>query len=343
MKTVQFEGDYGNGITFEIPHIWTDDIDFEFENLNQIASKNGHDEESSIEWLRSVCDAHVAKGNMFLTSADFMKEILRICKEYDSEEKIQSVMYELVGDTGFDLMLDVIGKKSQISKLSYDELITTKVSKSVAPVDFEKMSINQRRKYQKNLDIKRKKEMEENAYSSSDWLQAAGFSEQYLDDERMLGLQGGSSRSNLDTWHDNLAPNGTLQYHEKKSLPAGTQRKYCQGFEEVYIPAMKKLEKPGADELINVSQLEPWAQLAFEGIKRLNRIQSRVFDVAYNTSENMLICAPTGAGKTNIAMLAFLQLVKQHVTYDEIDKQAIKAIYIAPMKALAQEVRILLS
>ena len=52
------------------------------------------------------------------------------------------------------------------------------------------------------------------------------------------------------------------------------------------------------------------------------------------------VCAPTGAGKTNIAMLALLQLINSHrdpVT-GVIDKTAVKAVYIAPMKALAQEV-----
>ena len=46
-----------------------------------------------------------------------------------------------------------------------------------------------------------------------------------------------------------------------------------------------------------------------------------------------------GAGKTNIAMLTFLQHVKQHIdTNGQLNKQNIKAIYIAPMKALVQEI-----
>jgi hypothetical protein len=31
-------------------------------------------------------------------------------------------------------------------------------------------------------------------------------------------------------------------------------------------------------------------------------MQSLLYDVAYKTNENMLICAPTGAGKTDAAM-----------------------------------------
>jgi len=35
-----------------------------------------------------------------------------------------------------------------------------------------------------------------------------------------------------------------------------------------------------------------------------------VFDVAYSTNENMLVCAPTGAGKTDVAMMTVLQELK---------------------------------
>jgi replicative superfamily II helicase len=45
------------------------------------------------------------------------------------------------------------------------------------------------------------------------------------------------------------------------------------------------------------------------GTKRLNPMQSEVYEVAYKSAQNMLVCAPTGAGKTNVAMLTLLQLV----------------------------------
>ncbi len=40
--------------------------------------------------------------------------------------------------------------------------------------------------------------------------------------------------------------------------------------------------------------------------RALNRIQSKIYDRAFSSNENVLVCAPTGAGKTNIAMLAVL-------------------------------------
>lgn len=62
-------------------------------------------------------------------------------------------------------------------------------------------------------------------------------------------------------------------------------------------------------------------------MKNLNRIQSVVFETAYNTNENLLICAPTGAGKTNIAMLAILQEVKKHIQQGVIKKDEFKVKY----------------
>lgn len=38
-----------------------------------------------------------------------------------------------------------------------------------------------------------------------------------------------------------------------------------------------------------------------------------MYDGALNTGENLLICAPTGAGKTNVALLAMLQVIGKNI------------------------------
>ena len=73
----------------------------------------------------------------------------------------------------------------------------------------------------------------------------------------------------------------------------------------------------------NVLQI---GKTAFQGTKKLNLIQSVVFDAAYSSNENLLICAPTGAGKTNIAMLAVLRELKQHVTQGVIKTDEFKVL-----------------
>ena len=83
-----------------------------------------------------------------------------------------------------------------------------------------------------------------------------------------------------------------------------------------------------------------WTHKAFPSdVKSLNVIQSRLYESAFNSPQNLLVCAPTGAGKTNIAMLAILQTMAQHRKQNgRIDTKTFKIIYIAPMKALVTEI-----
>jgi len=66
-------------------------------------------------------------------------------------------------------------------------------------------------------------------------------------------------------------------------------------------------------------------------MKSLNRIQSVVFDTAYKSNENLLVCAPTGAGKTNIAMLTVIHEIKQHIQQGVIKKDEFKVSELVQM------------
>jgi pre-mRNA-splicing helicase BRR2 len=97
---------------------------------------------------------------------------------------------------------------------------------------------------------------------------------------------------------------------------------------------------PGADEnFVAIGGLPKFCHPAFKGMEKLNRLQSKMCNVALKNSENLLLCAPTGAGKTNVAMLAMMQVVSQYLNPDNtVDTKAFKIVYVAPMKALVQEV-----
>lgn len=128
--------------------------------------------------------------------------------------------------------------------------------------------------------------------------------------------------------------------NSKVVLPEASWRAMKKGYEEVHIPAVRHI--PSADEkLIPIVDLPEWTHDAFEGMNKLNRIQSKMCDTALYSSENVLLCAPTGAGKTNVAMLTMLNILGQHrKNSDEraFDLSSFKIIYVAPMKALVQEV-----
>eukprot|EP00953_Heterococcus_sp_UTEX-ZZ885_P017076 9573-Heterococcus_DN1.PRE.3 len=153
-----------------------------------------------------------------------------------------------------------------------------------------------------------------------------------------------------------FAEGGHYMSNKRCELPAKSWRAQKKGYEEVHVPALKHIA-PEGEILIPIKQLPAWTHHAFIGMDKLNRIQSKMKDAALNSSDNLLLCAPTGAGKTNVAMMAMLHEIGQHrlnaasddaaaavngdsggATAVQIDLEAFKIVYIAPMKALVQEV-----
>uniref|UniRef100_A0A8C9Z2Q8 Small nuclear ribonucleoprotein 200 (U5) n=1 Tax=Sander lucioperca TaxID=283035 RepID=A0A8C9Z2Q8_SANLU len=126
--------------------------------------------------------------------------------------------------------------------------------------------------------------------------------------------------------------------NKRCQLPDGSFRKQRKGYEEVHVPALKP--KPFADDevLVPIEKLPKYAQAGFEGFKTLNRIQSKLYKTTLETDENLLVCAPTGAGKTNVALMAMLREIGKHINLDgTINVDDFKIIYIAPMRSLVQE------
>lgn len=124
----------------------------------------------------------------------------------------------------------------------------------------------------------------------------------------------------------------------KLILPETAKRTENKMYEEVSLPA--NLVPPKLDvgeERIKVSSLDEIGQIAFKGTKELNRIQSIVFNRGYHSNDNLLVCAPTGAGKTNVAMLTIVNTIRSHTDQGVIHREQFKIVYVAPMKALAAE------
>ncbi|XP_076632793.1 activating signal cointegrator 1 complex subunit obelus [Colletes latitarsis] len=124
---------------------------------------------------------------------------------------------------------------------------------------------------------------------------------------------------------------------QKIMLPQNVVRKDSSMCEEVHIPISELQPIDINYKSVTISSLDDIGQVAFNGVTCLNKIQSIVFDAAYHTNENLLICAPTGAGKTNVAMLTVVHQIKQHIENGQVMKNKFKIIYVAPMKALAAE------
>jgi len=136
--------------------------------------------------------------------------------------------------------------------------------------------------------------------------------------------------------------------NKKCNLPDTSWRAMKKGYEEVHVPAVRSVI-PKDEKLIPIKDLPSWTHPAFKGMEKLNRVQSKMCDVALKSSENVLLCAPTGAGKTNVACLTMLNILGQYrreVGNDDADDEdkeevydlkSFKIVYVAPMKALVQE------
>ncbi|KAG7193183.1 uncharacterized protein KQ657_000940 [Scheffersomyces spartinae] len=135
---------------------------------------------------------------------------------------------------------------------------------------------------------------------------------------------------------------------KKYALPQGSTRQQYNTYEEIIIPAPERKANRWItkEQLIKVNSLDLFCQGTFKNYSTLNMMQSIVFPVAYETNENMLVCAPTGAGKTDVAMLTILRTISEfsnEIQHEEgmtldIDYEEFKIVYVAPLKALAAEI-----
>ena len=138
------------------------------------------------------------------------------------------------------------------------------------------------------------------------------------------------------------------------SLPVGSVREEFKDHEEITVPASNPAIVGHNEKLVYLRDMDPLCQYTFRKYKSLNRVQSIIYPTAYGTNENILLSAPTGAGKTDVSLLTILRTVSLHCSPPpssldwnatsgkppafDLAKSEFKIIYVAPMKALATEV-----
>ncbi|KAL1837430.1 hypothetical protein VTJ49DRAFT_3782 [Mycothermus thermophilus] len=128
-----------------------------------------------------------------------------------------------------------------------------------------------------------------------------------------------------------------LMTNQRVRIPEGSKKRAFKGYEEIHVPPPKKRNDP-SDQNIPITDMPEWARMPFSTTRTLNKIQSKCYPSAFLGDGNMLVCAPTGSGKTNVAMLTILREIgKNRNDRGEIDLDAFKIVYIAPLKALVQE------
>ncbi|KAF2598132.1 hypothetical protein F2Q68_00012454 [Brassica cretica] len=318
-----FQDEESNGAHASFSEGWSDVSEM---TKNQNAGK------FDLSWLRDACGQMVRESNSQLSRDELAMAICRFLDSDKPGEEIAGDLLDLVGDGAFETVQDLIMHRKEIVDAIHHGQMVLKSDKTASNTQTRMPTYGTQVTVQtesaKQIEKLRRKEEKKNKRSAE------------------LGLESEISEANfsylLEASEKNSGFDDLIGSGEANSLafalPQGTVRKHLKGYEEVFIPPTPTAQLKPGEKLIEIKELDDFAQAAFHGYKTLNRIQSRIFQTVYNTNENILVCAPTGAGKTNIAMISVLHEIKQHFRDGYLHKNEFKIVYVAPMKALAAEV-----
>jgi activating signal cointegrator complex subunit 3 len=276
---------------------------------------------------------------------DIMEALIQIINSTKSNDEIQDQLFDLLGFEKLDVISNVLKNRATIMKnINREEALALAVRNQVLssstsnahPVIGVKIQSAEDKFLEK---MYRKEDRKAMKAGGGGFLASGNVTQAEIDAGSSIlnKIQASSVRFNGSDTPRVDYPNVYDSYAEAKqkagfisgqkvSLPENMARKVTQEYEEVDIPPEAKTVPLSAASkpLLKISSLDPMAQEVFRGMTALNRIQTLVFETAYKTNENLLICAPTGAGKTNIALLAVLHCIKSNMEGGMIKKDQFK-------------------
>ncbi|PQE24272.1 Sec63 Brl domain-containing protein [Rutstroemia sp. NJR-2017a BVV2] len=269
------------------------------------------------QWLKAKC-MELAQRKQGLSGNDLQEQIMAIVGSDSAEEELQSTLTDMIGFDDLDFVIEIISHRKEITaptaapKTRDDGIFTGK--------------------------LQTKKQREE-ALRQRD----------YEHKNAVLGPSLNRGEENYPHVYKSHHAGNILDSRGKKyALPMGSERTEHERYSEYSVPAGKVGTLGAGRRLVEISEMDGLCRNTFKGYKSLNRMQSLVYPVAYKTSENMLICAPTGAGKTDAAMLTILHAIGENLTPSPAENSEsadfvvnladFKIVYVAPMKALAAEI-----
>ena len=216
-----------------------------------------------VEWLTAKC-FDVASRKGALSAEEYRGKILDILRSTRSEEEIQSSLADLVGFDDFDFITDLLSHRR--------EVVDASATQAHGPETVGGHRLLRRSEREEAL---RRRDFE---HKNATLASARSKEPEYPHVYRAYN------------------PGNTLNHAGKRyALPGGSDRKEFEKYEEYTIPAGRTGTLRAGQKLVEISEMDGLCRRTFRGYKSLNRMQSLVFPVAYKTSENMLICAPTGA------------------------------------------------
>lgn len=306
----------------------------------------------SSSWLHTNCEQYLKDNPSSLNSNDLASAVFEILSSTKSSDEIQNELFDLMGFEAFDLIQKILEHRQQIVNAACEQQTNGFIESDYQYLDPTRKHVKSAPGAQVTVQSEREKQMLKKMQKEERKLMRR--------DPELYNEIFNQNREQLDAIQTQpllrrATTNATQQYPyvfdefaarkhassfiggTKVLLPESATKEVLRKYEEVNIPATAIKPPSHLNMAVDISALDDVAQLVFSGIKKLNKIQSIVFDSAYNTNENLLVSAPTGAGKTNIALLTIVHEINNHIKNNVVRKEEFKIVYVAPMKALAAE------
>jgi antiviral helicase SLH1 len=299
----------------DIWDIRSEDEDEEYSS-DSLEELQGTPQSEGLEWLKSRTVSLTAKKSG-LEASELEQQILALLASDSDDAELQMSLADIVGYDDLDFVIELI---------EHRKAIVSSASQASKPANGVLGRLQTREEREEAL---RRRDFEHKTASLGPALNRDGPQYPHVYKAHSAG--------------NHLGMGG-----KKYALPVGSERTEHEKYEEYSIPATKVGTLGVGRKLVEIAKMDGLCRMTFKGYKSLNRMQSLVYPVAYNTNENMLICAPTGAGKTDAAMLAILNAIRHNITPDpaedpgavnfSVRTEDFKIVYVAPMKALAAEI-----
>lgn len=216
--------------------------------------------EQGLAWFEDRSAVIATKNG--LPAADFQDQILALVSSSRSDDELQNSLTDLVGFDDFDFIIELLAQKHAIVNAHAQ--------------DADRQGGGQRllNRAEREAALQRQDREHKSAALAPSYAREPQYPHVYR----------------------SYAAGNTLSATGKKyGLPDGHERKQFDKYEEYFIPAARKGTLAPGRQLVEIASLDGLCRGTFKGYQALNRMQSLVYPVGYKTSENMLICAPTGA------------------------------------------------
>lgn len=289
-----------------------------FEQTSGVVERGSYD----TSWLSDICFA-LAQKDGSLDANTLYNNILELLSSPSSNDDLQMLLVDLIGYNDLDSITEMIKQRHELTRNLLVHGQESHVPDLPARPQNAMDSLMSKQERHRQLERNSKRPL----FTGE---------QKVFEQEQYPHVYGASSGLSLNMFGTRFA------------LPEGSVREEHEFYEEISIPPARTVAPMLGEEPKVIDEMDNLCKNTFKGYTSLNRIQSLVFPVAYHTNENMLICAPTGAGKTDVAMLAILQTLasychpnphnEPHADNYIMNKDDFKIVYVAPMKALAAEI-----